>query len=285
MHFALSLKTRSPSLLRDTRQSNPPCQVKQAKHVLDSCSVPLLPFATTANICSQDAERDTHGHAPRTGHLSPQCHSRHHPTRGYAPALHRSQPKARSPTRRGDGQLTQSLQAAGLHSELTLSKGELRLAWTAHQDYLKTGSFPVPSQLSYRSFQSTPRRLRLLPAPWQAALADKAEARPGSAAQKPRLPQQQPKQAPQPQAPAAGTGGTAASAQHGPQNTTPQTAAMRPCGTHSNHLQGEAAWEQSSDVPAVSVRRMKKPRVEHLRVLSAPLSSALLSRGLRFVRC
>lgn len=127
VHFALSPKTRSPSLLRDTRQSDPPCQVKQAKHVLDSRSVPLLSFATTADICSQDAERDIHGHAPRAGHLSPQCHSKHHPAQGYAPALHRSQPKARSPTRKGDGQLTRSLQAAGLHSELTPSKGELGL--------------------------------------------------------------------------------------------------------------------------------------------------------------
>lgn len=156
VHFALSLKTRSPTLLRDTRQSDPPCQVKQAKHVLDSCSVPLLSFATTP-------VRKMLSGTPRAGHLSPQCRSKHHPAQGYAPARHRSHPKARSPTRKGDGQLTRSLQAAGLHSELTPSKGELGLLEAVD----RTPRVPQTRLLS----RSLPAQLPLLPEHSQATPA------------------------------------------------------------------------------------------------------------------
>jgi len=43
--------TLSLSSVQHAAVKPPPCQVKHAKQILDSCSVPSLSFATTADIC------------------------------------------------------------------------------------------------------------------------------------------------------------------------------------------------------------------------------------------
>lgn len=107
---------------------------------------------------------------------------------------------------------------------------------TTHHDYPKAGSFPIHCRLLPDHAQATPAPSLHpgAPAGWQST--DMA----GSAAQKPWLLQQQPKQALQLPVPVVERRDTAASAQHGAWTITPWTAAICPCGTHSNQLRGEA---------------------------------------------
>lgn len=125
---------------------------------------------------------------------------------------------------------------------------------STHNDYPKASSFPVHCLLLL--FWTMPRDSCSLPAPWcPSQLAEQRYGRNSS-------PKGTTATAAAETHPAAARAvperwDTAASAQHRAQTVTPRTAAMCPCSTHSNQLQGEAIWVQFSDVSAVSVRRIR----------------------------
>lgn len=235
----------------------PSLSVKQAKYILDSCSVPPLPFATNSwHLLTRCWE----SHAwPRSQDETPlflmsqqilPCPG----SRACSPPV-----SAKGPFPKQKRRWTVNTKPTDgcFHSKLTPSTGELRLLGDMdHTPWLPQSRLLSHSLLATapsRHAQATPAPSLLpgAPAGWQnTGMA-------GSAAQKPWLLQQQPKQALQLPVPVVERRDTAASAEHRAWTITPWTAAICPFGTHSNQLQGEAIWVQFSDVFAVSVRRIK----------------------------